>query len=84
MAALKPTIICFGCGGKTSVFSLILDTIIILNLLSSKTLTVWKRLAEMIMPNVDLDSILVNEDGTAGKICRSCSAALQRLDKLGV
>ena len=36
----------------------------------------------MIMPNVELDSIFVNEDGTAGKICHSCSAALQRQDKL--
>ena len=76
--------ICFGCGNDIT-----LQAANRYNLRSPsymKTFRIWKRLVvekfELTeAANIDFDALVNNENG-AGKICRCCSSALQRLEKV--
>ncbi len=82
-AVKMSAIICFGYGKDIT-----LTSANRLNLLSPsnyKTLLIWKRLTKERLNELGLDVEMIplaNEQGTAGKICRLCSSALQRFDKL--
>ena len=82
MADKRIAVICFGCGNDIT-----LQAANRYNLRSpscKKTFRIWKRLVveKFDAANIDFDALLNNENGTAGKICRRCSSALQRLEKL--
>ena len=77
--AAKHTVICYGCGKDiteqpTNRYNLLGPS-------CSKSLPVWKRLVSECLSEMNID-LYVNELLQGGKMCRPCTSALQRLDKL--
>ena len=81
------TIVCYGCGKDISDESQSSNRFSLFNPSHSKTFAIWKDLVrqQLIVLESDIDVEEISQDtkdGTACRVCRSCSSAMVRLNQL--